>query len=285
MECFIIIDDSFDSTRSISLHFENNSAEFTGSVMYGGQLDKCRLFFKNTTIKPDQCNCKPLDYSDNALETLMNMSTIVQQEFKYSILNISSPAKEIRFCEVHNRFFENNVYPGQHLDVPIIALGQAGYPVPTTIFWEIKNYNENVEYRLSPFSRAVESSCTNVTFQLYSTGFVNVEFKLYPENPRQNLIKGLTLRIHVLTCPIGFDLSYKDSRCACAKKLKKLTQNCYIDGDSKSIERMKNTFWIYKASRGMLILHEFRCPLDYCTNDPLNIILNDPSVQCEHNRN
>ena len=50
IECFIIIDGPLASISNISLHFENNSAEFTGSILYGGQLDKCKPFFRSSLI-------------------------------------------------------------------------------------------------------------------------------------------------------------------------------------------------------------------------------------------
>ena len=112
-----------------------------------------------------------------------------------------------------------------------------------------------------------------------------MEFQLYPKNPCENLVEGLTLKVRMLPCPVGFDLQYIDSRCVCDKKLKQLAQNCYTDSDSESIERMKNTFWIYKTSNETLILHEFHCPLDYCVDHRLNVSLSDPSIQCELNRN
>ena len=293
IECFIAIDSDypFSSTSNILLHFENNSARIAGSILYGGQFDECRLFFRNNT-GPDQCNCKDQDYSDNALETLMNMSTIVHYESP--ALSISSAAKKVRFCEINDRSLklveltERPVYPGQHFDIPLIALGQAEYPVPTTAFWEIKNKFKAEDHRLSPLSQTIDSLCTNVTFQLYSSNlliFNPLEIKLYPENPCQNLLEGLTLKIRVLTCPIGFDHSRKDSRCVCAKKLKRLAQNCYIDYNSELVERIKNNFWMYKENNELLILHEFRCPLDYCRNDQLNMSLDNPSIQCDFNRN
>ena len=131
----------------------------------------------------------------------------------------------------------------------------------------------------------MESLCTNISFQLHSTGFIDAEFKLYPKIPCESLVEGLILKIRVLPCPTGFDLSKKDSRCVCANKLKKLTQNCYIDNNSESVEQMKNSFWIFKPSNETLILHEFCSPLDYCTNDLLNVSLSEPYVQCDFNRN
>ena len=282
VECFIAIDSLSISTSKISLHFENNLAGFTGSILYGGQFDRCRLFFKTSTEQPDLCGYKPPSYSINGLETLMNMSTIVQNEdSKLNIYSdaVSSPASKIRFCEVDDDGLLNlltdipakNVYPGQHFDISLIALGQTEYPVPTTVFWE-KKYNRISEYCLSLPSNTIESSCTTVSFQLYSGNVSYVNFKLYPENPCQNLVEGLTLRINVLDCPIGFYLSLKDSRCVCDKKLKKLTRNCSIGSNSESVERIKNSFWIYKASSETLILHEYRCPLDYCKDTPEDTI-------------
>jgi hypothetical protein len=43
IECFITIDGPPTSTSNISLHFENNSAGTTGSILYGGQLDQLQF--------------------------------------------------------------------------------------------------------------------------------------------------------------------------------------------------------------------------------------------------
>ena len=56
--------------------------------------------------------------------------------------------------------------------------------------------------------------CTNVSFRLYSLDFLDshfMHFKLYPDNPCQ-IFEGLLLEVHVLPCPIGFDLSLTESR-------------------------------------------------------------------------
>ena len=232
-ECFITIDGSFISTSYISLHFENNSAGVTGSILYGGQLDKCRLFFRNSTEQSDLCvSNNHRDYSDNALETLMNLSTIVEHE--NSTLDIlSSPAKEIKFCEGNERsmwlsdeYKYITAYPGGKFNINLIALGQTDYPVPARILWERYEYSE---YRLSPPSRKIDALCTRVSFKLHSIDFTDKIFKLYPQNPCQNLIEGLILNIQVLPCPLGFALSENDSRCVCDKKLKTFARSCYID--------------------------------------------------------
>ena len=74
----------------------------------------------------------------------------------------------------------------------------------------------------------------------------------------------------------------------CNDKLLKFTQKCRIHSDYSIgvIERMRNNFWISQldTDSGTLIIHEYRCPLDYCKNIYVDVNLNDPSVQCDFNR-
>ena len=287
LECFMTIDGPSISTSNISLNFENNSADTMRSILYGGQLDQCRLYFKSTaTNQSDICGSQAPSYSDNALEAFMNLSNITQNEDHVPI--ISSTAKKIKFCG--DDIPRLSLYPGQQFTISLIALGQADSTVPATVYWE-KSYPppQNSEYRLSPSSCMINDSCTGVSFWLYTSDleFLDLNFKLYPENPCQNLVKGLTLNIHVLRCPVGFDLPWGDFKCVCAMELKKLSiQNCYIiDSKSQSVERIKNNLWIAKQNNETLILHKFPCPLDYCMSNLLNVTLSDPSVQCDFNRN
>ena len=164
-----IIYDPSTSTSNISLRFVNNSAGTTGSILYGGQLDQCRLYFKSTTT--NQSDCQAHSYSDNALKTFMDMSNITQNE----IANISSKAKEIIFCGDNTPRL--SLYPGQQFTIPLIALGQANSTVPATVFWE-NIINPLKEYRLSPLSSMINDSCTNVSFWLYTPEFGYLEFKL-----------------------------------------------------------------------------------------------------------
>jgi predicted outer membrane repeat protein len=143
IECFINIDGPHTSTNSISLHFENNSAGTTGSILYGGQLDQCRLYyFKSITAQqPDLCGYSYQAHSynsDRALDAFMNMSKISQNEDH--VLNVSSTAEKIIFCEdkIPNQL---ELYPGEQLfTIPVKALGQTKFPVPATVFWE-KTYD------------------------------------------------------------------------------------------------------------------------------------------------
>ena len=218
----------------------------------------------------------------------MNMSTFGEHESL--VLDISSPANKIRYCEgndrlmwLQNEYKRIEAYPGGWFTIHLIALGQTDYPVPARIHWERYYHGMDSEYRLSPPSQIINNSCASISFQLHSEEFGCTKFKLYPQNPVcQNLIDGLILEVESLPCPLGFALSGNNSRCVCDEKLKILAQNCNIDNGS--IERTKNSFWIFKQSNETLILHEYRCPIDYCTNDHLRVKLDDPFTQCDFNR-
>ena len=62
-------------------------------------------------------------------------------------------------------------------------------------------------------------------------------------------------------------------------------QTSKIGNSIGMIERMRNNFWISQLNTDLLIIHEYRCPLDYCKDVHIDVSFNDPSVQCDFNRN
>ena len=113
-------------------------------------------------------------------------------------------------------------------------------------------------------------------------------FKLYDSgNPCRSIVTdaelSLEIDIKILVCPIGFEL--RDYRCECDSRLSQFTQSCTIHNLTRIFRRDKNNFWISLSSNAdALIIHEYRCPLDYCKNDFVNVTLDDPSIQCDFNR-
>jgi predicted outer membrane repeat protein len=289
IECFFSIYGD-NSNGKVLLRFVNNTAGSVGSTLYGGQLNKCRLYHR-TNYNVDKCGNKVCsDYSDNALGAFKNISQIIQVDESQSAKSISSQVTRIKFCQLLNDVNANiRLYPGEQFNISVIALGQNNIPVPTTIFNQ--NEYEGDDFRLRPSSRSIilsdSNSCASITFQLLSIKeSIRKIFKLYPKNPCQGLVDGLRLQVDILACPIGFEL--KDKKCQCDSRLSQFTQCCTIHNRTSSFKRNRNNFWISQLeSADTLIIHEYRCPLDYCKddNDSVNVTLEDPSVQCDFNRN
>ena len=286
LECIVSIQSSDPTTENILLHFENNSAGSTGSTLYGGQLNKCRLYYRtNNTI--DKCGNRPFhNYSDDALKLFMNMSTIILYNKTESATNISSQAEQIKFCQDGNITLDSyrsiSLYPGEQFNIEVVALGQTGFPEPTTVINK-NTYNTNQYYLLLPSSQPIIGACCNLSFRLVYGNFTHGSVNLYPLSSCQSLFDGLTLEIIIEHCPLGFELS-KYQQCSCDKRLQKFTQECSIDKSSATVQREKNNFWISQIGLDVLLIHEFRCPLDYCKDTSEYINLSDPSAQCDFNR-
>ena len=287
IECFLSIEtDSNGVPTKELLLFKNNFANNSGSTLYGGQLNECRLYYE-TNYSADNCRCDNTahnGYSDDALGIFMNISRIHNESG--AKLSISSQAALLEFCEGERSDSLDDpikLHPGEKFNIMVKALDQIGSPVQTTIFNDHNEYTGN-EYRLHLSSRRIEhAACANVTFQLLSDNQnCHKSFKLYPDNPCQSLANGLRLQVEILACPIGFE--FKDQKCQCDSRLSQFTQTCMIHNLTGSFKRSRNNFWISKFDNNTLIIHEYRCPLDYCKVDSINITLEDPSVQCDFNK-
>ena len=286
-ECFLSMSTSA-SRANILLYFKDNIARKTGNILYGGLMNMCRLCYISSNSE-NQCNaCN--DYTDDALRTFMNLSRI-HYEHETNISDISSTAMKLRYCH-GDRIVDKSVniyvhvYPGQQFNVTLVALGQTNSPVPTTLF-SMDMYGGD-KYHLSIQTPGMASSCSNVSFRVYSMDRDNHDsftalFFLYPASPCKTYTEQQQLFTVVYPCPLGFALSTKWHRCICDERLIKLTPNCFID--NLSIEREGNNFWISKANNYTIIIHKFRCPLDYCVIEAVNVTLSNPNVQCDFNRN
>ena len=286
--CFISIG-SIDVVTHHYLVFEDNSAGIAGTVLYGGQLGKCKMYIGSTGNLND-CENEGNGKLINALDIFKEISTIVEHKKENSSAIITSDAEVIKFCDCYNsncNFTEDNVhksiFPGQRFNVSVIAFGQDDVPVNSTILSELISNGEN--YILSPTRHHINAFCSTIAYNFYvPTTNATVRYKMYHESLCQSLVSGLKVYLQVLPCPLGFDLPgpHQLQVCVCSPLIGKFTQNCYIS--DLSIERSSNNFWVAQSSNNTLILHGFRCPFDFCKNISVNVTFTDPYVQCDFNR-
>ena len=290
-ECLISIVNRSSSPNGKYLFFEHNSAGSTGSTVYGGHLNECRLYYRTEVSYHSACDGKLTHNYDNnmyytydALEVFMNLSRIINH--KESDANISSPAKNIQLCGSPPYGQSIHVYPGKQFSILLKAISQVGSPVPANIL--IDNSLTGGKYSISPLIQSINATCTNVYFRLYShEEDHSVKLGLFPENPCQSLVTSLKIMVYIKPCPNGFEVSNsKDHyKCVCNKKIQEFSSNCYID--DLSFERTTNNFWIAQTDETELIIYESRCPLDYCIESSINVtfMFSDLSTQCDFNRN
>ena len=304
-DCFLVLNTSYSklNTSQIALNFINNVADEDGSVLYGGQFDRCALLFGEVSQSDSgsECTCtnttnSALEYSRDSFAILSGISMVEYDENSTTVF--SSPAERICICngssiitcESESLVITKEIMPGQKFTVAMVALGQGNSIVQGTVL--SKNVNSNAQYRLSPTIQSTSSlTCIDVDYRLYVTDSeINdnfVYYKLFLDGPCQSLADGVEIYLDIQPCPVGFTLNSEEGECVCEKMLQPLTQDCYID--SQSILRPSNNFWMAlqqtaNSTDNGFVLHNGSCPLDYCVDDPINITLGDPNVQCHKGR-
>ena len=250
--------------------FSNNTATKSGAVLFGGLLDRCTVNNR--------------DYSH-------------QKDFINKILN-DTASKAVRVCLCHMNKINCSYHPGsipvkkgEAFTVQAVAVDQVNHTLSTSI----RSY---LSHRLSRLKagqhvQRVNSSCTNLTYQVYSP-MDNDMLNLYANGPCGDKgISKLTLEISLLpcTCPVGFqpsnkkDINNATCECDCDPRLYPFITKCNASTDS--IIRQCDV-WITALSNTSYLIYPY-CPLNYCfpPTQPVSVNLSDHNgadAQCAFSR-
>ena len=240
-----------------------------GSFLYGGLLDRSRL----ETVP----NAITYDYL-----TSMSIWNISIAEETSRRNKIASDPFQLQFCngEQHSCI---TVYRGQTFTLQIKATGQGGSVVPANIS---ASFNSSARLTLGQSMQSIPGQCSNVSFNFFSS-LDHELLTIYPKGPcetigEQNLIANVTFE----PCPEGFNQS--GEVCVCENRLKQFNVSCQID-DQATILRFAgtrlwmNASYLADGSYEGLILSP-SCPAEYCVAHSVSISLDQPDVQCAHNR-
>ena len=278
-ECFL----ELSAESNIHLNFTSNTATSAGSILYGGQLGRCKLYLGGGTI--DNCgNRVGGDYSENAIDTFHEISTIVDTDDSNVTSYISSDPIQICRCDEENSFdcsseIDIKTIRGKQFPLMVVTVGQNKGIVPSSVRTSLDN-----GVKISPSQRIQDTKkvCTRISYRL-SSETDTAKLVLFPDGPcRDTGNARLKVNINFLPCPDGFALEGSD--CVCDKRLQQYTTNCSVDHNY--IVRDANTFWmgtLYdNGTYAGLILHS-GCPFDYCKNTAVFVELIDLDIQCAHN--
>ena len=251
---------NLSSDHDVHLVFKNNSADTAGSVLYGGAIDNCKL--------------TGLD-SSNSSEVF---DMLVQHEGDNTTSSISSDP--FRICPCENNLPDCSksskvlsVHPGNSYQVLVVAVGQRDGIVPA----KVKIVDE-CKLICSQIVQNTSKTCTplNYTVDPQQKATLN----LYADGHCSTHGDKLVLELNgTQSCPVSQENS---SMCICDQALKYGIKDCTITTESAQITRHSNeTFWVsYNSS---FIFHP-RCPFEYCVNDEVVFSLDNPDMQCAHNR-
>ena len=272
-ECFFQLPgQNLSSGLDVHLVFKNNSAD-TGSVLYGGAIDYCRLTGLDS-------------YSSGEVFDML----VHVEDDENATSSISSYPFQICPCESNlpncsKSQIPHTVYPGETFTVSATAVGQRHGTVATDIrsgFTSGTSTDTDATLLSPQYTQQVNNTCTTLNYTIFSLPD-SVTLNLYADGPCSMLGYPLNIGLTInQTCPPGFIISELERACTCEQRLQRFTNSCNITSE-KITRESDQQFWVgYNQSNG-LILHP-HCPFDYCVTKTVNFSLNDTNIQCAHNR-
>ena len=178
---------------------------------------------------------------------------------------------------------------GQLFQVPVVTVGDMCGLVSAPVVATVERwYNANLGNQLKYKQTTNNKECSNFQYSIFTNltsnelecvltlsliGSVNIN------------VTNTTIQINapVLGCPEGFTLN--SLYCDCDVQLKLTGAICNIT--ERSIIR-QGTTWIGVADNGSSIVFSPVCPLGYCKNDDIKLLINqiliDEDSQCTANR-
>ena len=249
----------------------NNTADFAGSHIYGGSIDKCYFHIISKVFKPEDFR---------AVFKLKGPST--------DLSRVSSDPKLVCFCQNSTTkicseevlHYPDKVYPGEAITVYAIIVGQLNGSVPGLIR---VNTSQGQTYTLHDTGL----NCTAINIITRSCGYSNVTYKfevfVSSSNVSPNFSIGKSKYLHVgfKQCPSGYKLNKMECKCDCHDSWRK------IECDFEKMELTRHPpAWL--GFVGHDFVHQRECPYDYCSEVVVQLkLVNgtfDSDKQCSPHR-
>ena len=288
-ECFFqtlytgeVQDDYAGHEYAWSLQFSDNSANFSGSVLFGGLLDRCSLspFIKHSK-REDQFD--GLTYL-GILSKIIYFHTISSLPVRLCICFNGQP-------NCNQRQPTKYVKKGELFHISLVAVDQVNHTLSSTIYCTLSSSKAGLGE--GQLSQETYEECTTLNFTVFSPHEAETLI-MYAEGPCKDAgISRMTVPISFLpcTCPIGFQPAMKEiSNCVCECHLEIQQYDLICNYSTRSLIKTQG-FWINyinQSHESGFVYYSF-CPYDYClpVGQPVSIsfeILNGADSQCAFNR-
>ena len=302
--CFIQVLTAYETPRNIyditSVKFESNKAVSSGSILFGGLLDRC-------TPRPDAEILKEINHINHnplyfiptvyGFTYFQNISNIEHDDEVNTPWVISSLPVRVCFCQPDNKpncSFEPDtlrVEKGEKFNISLVAVDQVNHTMRDTVVYSSLRYKES-GLGVGQVIQTVKNYCTPLNFSIHSPHDKEL-LMFYPEGPCRNASKSLsTIKVKFIncTCPIGFQVMMSEkANCVCECD-SRLLQSCITECNiSKQTLVKKESCWISLLknshyNKEYLIYSD--CPSDYChLKFEINLnTVNGSDVQCANHR-
>ncbi len=225
-ECFI----ELSSMSDIQFNFIHNTAGSAGTVIYGGSLDRCRLY-TGGGVRNSCGNRIGGNYSNYPDDTIKQISKILRSDNNITS-EISSDPLQIYICtdnimERTHKEINVETIRGKEFTLSAVTVGQSKGIVPSSVRTSLTN---DVQISAAQRIQSIGKECTPITYRL-STDKNTTTLILFPDGPcRDTDFSHRKINIQFLPCPDGFTLD--GSECVCEDRLQRYTTNSCVDTNS-----------------------------------------------------
>ena len=304
--CFIAIQPpptSFEELNAlnISVQFINNTALSGGNVLYGGNIDLCKMNgFSNFTFGSQ----------------LLSYETIFSYEPEDDRSRLASAATRVCLCDDNGvpdctkiSSTIQGVYPGQLFNISVVTVGQRFGVVNGTVYGQLQPVNGHRHSQIRTLfgsQRVSIPECTNLNYSVVSeyametlvltarefvTGNMASEddintYKWTGVISETLLLSQVQVRVPLLNCPHGFILS-EELQCICDPTISRNGLTCDIDIGNGTVVRSGEVWVSYLTSNQSTgqdgVVVNMHCPYGYCNEETQHINLDNPDAQCNFN--
>ena len=256
--------DYWDSKKGAKYIFFVNNTATSGSVLYGGLLDRC---YHESFHEPHMLG---IDY----------FKQVSQYEHTHSA--ITSDAVKICFCldnyipHCSQRESETQKMRGEVIKVLVASVDQDTVPVSSVVR---ASYEETTAGLGEGEGRhRLNSSCTQLNYHIFTVD-TSATLVIQPEGfCERSKLSRLLIRINIKNCSRGFQQS--KNRCVCDHRL---TQHLNISNCVLETQSVLTTRPVWLRYEGDFLKMAQYCPMDFC-RITTNISLLSPNEQCANNR-
>ena len=240
---------------NVKLYFVNNTADISGDVLYGGNIDYC--------------------LNNYDFHHLFNYT----QQTGLSV--VSSDSIQVCFCESERqncsiKSIKIIAIPGIGKNISLATVGSKQGLTQGVIKLTDSTFNVNI--------MRIDAACSNVTYVLKANDSLNTT-KVYA-TLENSIIKASTdpmskvIEVTIQSCPSGFPLI--NEACVCRSELATSPDiTCNIN--TQIISRDGNLWIGYENVSDCLILYQ-NCPFNYCNDKNIQFKITSPDPQCLLNR-
>ena len=263
-------------TFTTSVVSYNDTAQNGGIFLYGGLLDRCKMFLQNTKGRASFVPYEIFQRDDwLRIRTInkMNMTDrITSQTYQLCFCNMDCNCSQVKSVDVQR---------GQTFGVHLCAMDQVKNSISPPV---TARTSPTARLKLNQSTQTLRGNCSLLTYNIYSTED-REEVTLYTEGPCTTGVARAIINVTLSPCPDGF--MKHNEFCVCEERLQEYNANCTIDEDVSIVRNAGSKYWVSglyvnQTYQGLILCN--LCPEDYCTKETIHVFLEDPDTQCDLNR-